>query len=527
MDLEPGRSKAVSVSKRVHTFIILAVMLMLISGYLFGGNSDTHAQAPLVWSTPVEISDTDRFNWFADITVDSYGIPHVIWDAGLSKAEIAANPGTEVSLLMHSHLVDGGWSVPRDVDAQINVEGHIYRGVITADLIGNIFVLYEGDLLKVSAMTAHGSAANWSEPEPVGYGAVYMGGILADEQGILHALFDELTLLDDPVRGVYGQVVFTHLSDILYRRSIDNGRTWSDPVNLSRTQVGEHREKLELDSRGVIYATWDEGWDRLTESGQPEQGVLRLSFDGGQTWGPKMTFAAPERTNAQFVAIGDGRAGIMAVWRATNRNEIFYSWSVDDGTTWSVPQPIRGLFARPWEETRFDSYDLAVDSAGTIHLAVVGRLDTDRKDSQVYHLTWNGEAWSVPNLIQAPHGWPEYPRMVVGQGNRLHLVWFVRDQLPTTGGQYQIWYSGAIAAAQELPLPPTPTPTLTPTPTAAPIALPTATVPAVSITGPEVEAINNLATILYTENDDLLLLLKSLAPVFMIVLVLIFVRRFR
>jgi hypothetical protein len=128
-------------------------------------------------------------------------------------------------------------------------------------------------------------------------------------------------------------------------------------------------------------------------------------------------------------------------------------------------------------------------------------------------------------MIQAPHGWPEYPRLILSQGNRLHLVWFVRDQLQTTGGHYQIWYSGAIAAAQELPLPPTPTPTATVIPTATPTILPTATLPSVSITEPEVVAINNLATILYTENDDLLLLLKSLTPVFIIMLVLVFIRR--
>ncbi len=505
--------------------IVSGLLSLLLVGLAVAG-STSQAQAPIIWSTPEIISQADRFNWFADAAVDIYGTLHVVWDGGPSISERESHPDDEISLLMHSQLVGDTWTEPLDINAKINVEGHIYRAALTADRSGNLLALYEGDLIKAPAQTANESAANWVEASAVSNGAVYMGAILADDNGVLHALYDELTLLEEPVRGVFGQVTLTHLSDIIYRRSLDGGRTWSDSINFSRTDVGEHREKLEIDPSGGIYATWDEGWDRLTELGKPEEGVLVISRDSGQTWSSKITFAAPERTNAQFVAIGDGRDGVMGVWRTTSRDEIFYSWSTDGGDTWSVPQPIPGIYARPWQETRFDSYDLATDSAGTIHLALVGRRTLEKKDTQVYHLSWNGRNWSEPHLIFGGEGWPEYPRIITGQGNRLHLVWFLRERLETPGSFYQIWYSGATTTAPPLPLPPTPTSTPTSTPTPTPIIIPTKTPPPVTITPNEIKAVTELSTILYSENDDLILMLKSLAPVLVVIVGFILGRRF-
>ena len=60
------------------------VLLGLISSLLIGlsfmpemTGGITHAQAPIVWATPVIISDADRFDWFADITVDLTNSPGI------------------------------------------------------------------------------------------------------------------------------------------------------------------------------------------------------------------------------------------------------------------------------------------------------------------------------------------------------------------------------------------------------------------------------------------------------------------
>jgi hypothetical protein len=108
---------------------------------------------------------------------------------------------------------------------------------------------------------------------------------------------------------------------------------------------------------------------------------------------------------------------------------------------------------------------------------------------------------------------------VVNQGNRLHLVWFVRNRLETDRRSlYQIWYSSAVTAAPADPLPATPTPTPTITPTPAPALTPTATRVNIPITAEEMEEASQIRTNLMRESDDLLLLMQTLTPLLIILI---------
>jgi beta-lactamase regulating signal transducer with metallopeptidase domain len=122
---------------------------------------------------------------------------------------------------------------------------------------------------------------------------------------------------------------------------------------------------------------------------------------------------------------------------------------------------------------------------------------------------------------------PEWPRIAVGLGNQLHVVWFVRDAenlFNSDAGNYQVWYaSGATDSPALAPVavpaipPPTPvamalTPVVIPTPTSqiAPVNVEDASQPALSLLTPN----------LRSENDDVLLLLLSVGPVMAILLLL-------
>lgn len=491
-----------------------------------------YAQSPISWSTPVKISETDTFNWFADIAVDNEGIPHVVWDGGLTLEEKLYHPRRSVPLLMHSQLAGSTWTKPLDIVAtepkdETNIE-NVYQPTLLADQLGRLWLWYGGNLRQASARQAGVSAAKWSSPFPVSRGVSFSGNVYLDKKGVLHALYDQGAPV---IRDEFGLSTSPkkEFADIYYRRSVDQGKTWLAPVNLSQTTAAESRSNLEIDSRGVLYVTWDEGFDRLTRTGKPEQSILTVSYDGGNTWSAKTTFAYPEQSNVQLAAIGDGEGNVLAVWRTTTRREIFYSWSTDDGISWGIPKTIPGIFARPWEVLTFDGYDLAVDSAGVIHLAAVGRQRANRPASHLYHLSWDGKKWSEPQVVYDGPGWPEYPRLTISQGNQLHLVWFVRDQLKLTPySQYQIWYSKAETDAPTQTLPPTPTPTATATPITVSVAAPVLLQPLVS--EEEVEAVQGTGIDLDidTEAGDSLnaLLITSLAPLTLIVVALIIWQRF-
>jgi len=165
---------------------------------------------------------------------------------------------------------------------------------------------------------------------------------------------------------------------------------------------------------------------------------------------------------------------------------------------------------------------MATDSAGSVHLVLVGRTAQDQKSLSVLHLTWDGTAWSGPEAITTLLGdVPEWPRIAVGNGNQLHAVWFVRDAAHVwdpDNGRYQIWYARGTSSAP--PVTPiarptsTPVPQQTPTPTA--MALPQSLKPDLNATLPP-DSVS--AESLTTEMDDLLLLAKSLGPVVLLIVV--------
>jgi hypothetical protein len=274
--------------------------------------------------------------------------------------------------------------------------------------------------------------------------------------------------------------------------------------------------------------TWDEGWDRLTGEGDPMHGIYTFSADGGETWSPTTVITYPEATVAQLTVGSNGAGGVMLVWRATSRDEIFYQWSTDAGRFWGEPSAIPLIFARPWA-TPFDMYDMATDSAGQIHLLVVGREILERgAPLGVYHLVWDGENWSEPTRVFADlESFPEYPRIVVHEGNQLHAAWFTRGgDVWDDEASRRVWYSSSQSSAPHKPVAPLPTLTpILPTPTRMPI--PTATpYPTVSFED------MGLPDGLHTESDDLLRSAIALSPVILVILVVMAVkmgwfRRFR
>lgn len=488
------------------------------------------------WLPSVLLSNNTVFSWFPDLTADDYGRVHVAWETSfLVPGASVDEPQRRVISIMHRDWDGETWSEPNDLISPLNLPpGHIYRVGIATGPSAAVYLTFNWDGARIAQAPApvSWSASAWSAPEYLTNkgAAIYMSDVAVDAHGGVHAVWDQLVPIDGAAESAGGgdgtERQFS--SDLFYARSTDGGRIWEPSVNLSNTAKGCTREQIEIDSAGTLWVSWDEGWDRLTEKGTQEAGWLIHSTDGGQTWSVPVVFDQPARTNVQLATASDGRGGVLAVWRTTTLNDIFYAVSRDGAQTWTAPAVIPGLFARAWEWTRFDAYDLAVDSAGVFHLAVVGRQkvveESAGESDGVYHLAWDGTAWSAPERVFGGIGHPEYPRLAVAQGNRLHLVWFVRDQEFTEGGQYKIWYSRRDLLAPALTPAPTFTPSPPPAPTATLIVEPTRT----PLRLPDLQTVDTSG--LYTENDDVGIWLLSLLPALVIiggVAVVVYIRRRR
>jgi hypothetical protein len=461
------------------------------------------------WSVPVNISRTLTGSWFPDLAVDSQGNVHVVWCETTNVEE-----GGYREQVFHSMWDGQTWSTPNDI---VPPSPDIVRNAIATDAFGNLHLLFGGSVYKTLSIyhtqTSPASGwlvTSWSEPRLVSInGNSYMADIAVDSKGVIHAIFDDR---GEPLSG--GSPGY---ADIFYRRSSDGGKTWSYPVNLSRSPTGSSRAQMEIDSNDNIHVVWDEGWDKLSGQGEPLFSTYTSSSDGGESWSSPTSFSYPEGTNAQLAAGSDGQGGVVVVWRATSRPEIYCAQSSDNGASWSPPMVIPDIFARPWTGP-FDMYDMATDSGGHVHLVVVGRLSSEEDRLGVYHLEWDGTSWSPPTAIYREAGFPEYPKIVISEGNKLHVAWFVRE-VSGEGGNYEVWYSSSQSASPAQT--PVPLPTSTPTPTATPLATATPTATPYPTLAPVGTA---LPDGLYTESDDLIRLLVGLAPVLILAAAIFAVR---
>ena len=495
------------------TWSLLTIVVVLMSAILLPVGELARAQGgdwtpPTVISTAFDAS-APIFAWFPDIAIDEFGLPHVIWCQTVPLEE-----GGLLEQVSYTHWDGTAWTEPNDI---VPPSPDIVRNAIASDLAGNIHLLFGGSVYGVLTLYHQKAPSNeaqsavaWSTPHLINQGTSYMGDIAIDSQGVIHLVYDDIldyATEDEPA-----------LADILYRRSTNGGQTWSAPINLDPEPLtGSARAYLEIDSNDVIYVTWDEGWDRLRGGGEADHSVYTSSADGGKTWVPPIVIDYPDSTVAQLTVVSNGQGGVMLVWRATSRHSIYYQWSMDGGYSWGAPSTIPQIFARSWS-TPFDMYDMAADSRGTIHLIVVGREGRDTSfPLGVYHLQWDGSKWLPPERLFAASGpLPEYPKIVVGQGNQLHAAWFTRE-----GSEFddfaprQVWYSRGKASAPYAPVTPRPTATpvaATPTPSPRPKATPFPTL------GP---GHTGLPGGLKTESDDVLHLIVALSPVMLVVLIVI------
>lgn len=500
-------SRTVRPTTRISAPVCIGIVVLLLLSLLPSIAGAVAAQAS-PWSEPLLLSTTSAFSWFPDIVTDNKGNAHVVWDSSPDLEKLNSNPLLlDAVLAMYTTGRDDTWTRPNDI-AYSEGRAGIFRASLAADSEGNIYLASALHGFTAAQADDVTSAQLWREPQTfMVSGASYGSAMTVDNDGTIHLLWDWLIEVEVPDPTNPNATIKRLAADVFYRSSSDGGRTWSPRSDLSNTDVGEAREQIKVDKRGVIYVGWETGWDRQTEEVAKVRAVVfRSSHDGGETWSDAKVFDTPDEKNVQMTIQPDDHGGVMALWRSERQNDIYYVWSRNEGRTWSEPQAIPTLLARRNEVTRFDGYHMAVDSAGIIHLVAVGRLSLP-EDSGVYHLTWDGSSWSEPEAIYTGEGWPEWPRIAIAQGNKMHVVWFVRNQLGTGGGLYKIYYSTSLTDAPELALVPTPTPSPTPAP---PTPTPEPTRQSLpDFTGVDVQVD---PTRLRTENDDVSQLALAMTP---------------
>mgnify|MGYP005844470693 CR=1 FL=1 len=461
-----GRANRLARSSAAGKLRLFALALALGAGLLSPG----HVRAETgQWSQPVRITGELPAGWFPDVAADDLGNVHVVWNSTLpGRSDPVLSPawgrqdgeaqarGDVSSALFYTRRDAEGWTKPNDV-------GLAWRGVALRSSIavgdqGRLHLIRLGlgklepeslgqeDLWYSSADGSRAeSVASWRQPRRVTRATQgYYSDIAVDSRGVIHAIWTESS------RGTWG---------LYYSQSTDGGATWSDRVALEGDEfVHWYRAQLKVDARDRLHVVWElvdvryDG-DALVPSPQTKAAAYAQSKDGGLTWSktrfppdclPPYFFCGVPGPGPQQPAVGvDGRGQVLLVFRETDGNGISYHLSAD-GARWSPPLPLPGV--RAGVNRPFDVYDMVTDSAGHVHLAAVGYADGSEAMS-LLHVEWDGEGWRQPVVIAESPPYPEYPRLAVSRGNRLHAVWFGGDRPSVDRSPVGIWYSTTQTAA--------------------------------------------------------------------------------
>jgi hypothetical protein len=500
--------------------IFSAILLIILS---YSSSTAQISIQPVRWGLPITIpSPQGSSSWFPNLAVDSRGNVHFVW------CETYATENGEQESIYYSVWNGSQWSQYIDIVSP------------AADIRRNSFAIDKYDVLHLSYIDSYPN-----NPYRLGYTSVEAGRAFSagnwspiyylNERG--QSYFNEIVSYEDSLHIVYEDTGReTGEADIFYRRSIDGGENWDNPVSLLSTLIGSSRPHITIDSTGDIFVSWDEGWDRLSGKGTPENGVFTFSKDSGETWAEPMEIRYPNNTNMQVTVESNGSGGVMLVWRSASSTYpgVYFMWSNDGGKTWSQPGTLPNFTARPGVNY-FDSYDMAVDSTGHIHLLATGFLSsTEGRIGDTYGLyqfEWDGVRWYPPTQVYNGGLNPEYPRLVIEKGNELHASWFVRHDLFLNDKAHEIMYAKGFAAApkvERIPVSQLEEVTSDISSSIEVIKPDRATQVPVVVPQPTLDNIPFASSdVLYTEADELEIILIGLAPVVFIIGALIVVVRKR
>lgn len=447
--------------------VLVLCALTLVSEISFGQGSG--------WSSPNRLSAKGQTSWFPDVEVDSTGTVHIVWASGFS----------EYALIYHTAFhQDGTQDDPMEIRALYKYSGEVTRPTLFADDRGVVHMTYRDTRVyysNVIASQVHSTRA-WSPDRLMSEG--YFSDSAVDSKGRLHYIFTRNVIT--------GSCPICY--HVFYLWSDDFGANWSQEVDISRGPLGAAKPQLLIDKNNNLHLVYETGiggsYGQLTDT-DPTQVMYVASYDNGQTWELPVQLN-PFDMVAKNITIGlDGKDKLVVVWWNIIDDSVYYQTSSNLGLNWSLPSRLQGVIGI-WSEyhSRLDNYSMTVDSAGNLHLVLVGRIfdpvtptatiatpavrtptpdrniptPDGRMRLSVIHLAWDGRAWSEPEIIAAYVGdAPEWPRIAVGLGNQLSVVWFVRAEkdIWAGGGDYSIWYSTKMLNVRKLT--PAIYPTLEPT----------------------------------------------------------------
>jgi hypothetical protein len=324
------------------------------------------------------------------------------------------------------------WQAPRELASGAGLRGPWQQNESRYDFVDDPTVAIAGDGTAIVAWVDQRRKAvlvqrRTARGEPDG------PTVEIDRSPATFSWIPRLAVAPDDDRRVYAlwqEIIFSggsHGGEMLFARSIDAGRTFGPPVNLSASRGGDGKGRIRPDS-------WDNGSYDLLAASEGRVFTAWTEYDG-MLWVSTSADAGRSFTRPRRVAGGGGsrpaRAPSLAL---TAAGDLLLAWtegdhaeadiqlarSTDGGRTFSPP-----LAVGP-SPHRDDAPSLVVDAAGTVHLAYAESAGgpLQRQHILVARSRDAGRSFDVPRPLGLPERFSgaAYPSLATDARGGVYLL---------------------------------------------------------------------------------------------------------
>ena len=202
---------------------------------------------------------------------------------------------------------------------------------------------------------------------------------------------------------------------VMFARSTDQGETFAEPVNISRSPGDAFEPEIAVDQNGAINIAWED-----TAPGANSI-MFSRSTDEGKTFSTPLQVSKGTAVASEAHIASDSAGRLSVVWVQGNEDEkqAYYARSTDGGQTFSDPITLSNT------EGASISKPVVTTFQNTVYVAYQNEV---RRDMQVYLVKSEDAGASFSNPVQVSNadnnkGRAHSAAMVVDSKGVLHIVW--------------------------------------------------------------------------------------------------------
>lgn len=199
-------------------------------------------------------------------------------------------------------------------------------------------------------------------------------------------------------------------STLHYKKSLDNGKTWSNTTGLLSNMTHAYYPAIAV-NKNTVHVVWTDYRDYNSEI------YYTRSTDNGNTWDTarRLTYDSPIKNSIYDIVIATDGDNVYLAWKdyRTGTSEIFFKKSIDGGTTWADDQQLTKDYSPSYCPS------LVIDGNFLYIAYQDGGLKSDicflKSDS-------SGDEWNKKTYIVETQEASKNPSLTVSEDN-LYLVW--------------------------------------------------------------------------------------------------------